>query len=204
MTTYTFLTRNQNQEEGIVRYFAVGSERIERFPMSDSYSDFGQPIGADDAGDYLELSTSDAVAFANQAYHNEYAEYDDSEVLEHYKIGDTINAYDEYRVYIAVLNKFEGTEHISIEKTWVEGFNYWNGSNHRSVITDQEHGGMGNYSVVNDEELTAKLNEAIQNMAFVSKGFGTETYTAPGFEIVESYCQGAWEKYTITPSEDEN
>ena len=203
MSQFIFLT--EANSEGQVVYFAIDAEKIKEIPESDTYDRFGQPISAGEAGNYLELKTQKAVDVANQAYHDFHAEWDDTEVLQHFSIGDEILAYEDSNSYDSVVKSGtleEGVDY-DVTSTWVKGFNYWDGSNWKSIIVEREHTGRDNTShqILDDQELIARLNEVIENKKFVKSGFGKEVYQSGNWEIVVSNFQGSWATYEIRETE---
>jgi len=206
MSNFIFLT--EANSEGPVVYFAIDAEKISEIPESDTYDRFGQSVSAGDAGNYLELKTQKAVEVANIAYHDSHAEWDDTEVLQHFSIGDEILAYEDSNSYDSVVKSGtleEGVDY-DVTSTWVKGFNYWDGHNWKTVVVEREHTGRDNTShqILDDQELMAELNEAIENKKFVKSEFGKEKYQSDRWEIVVNNFQGSWASYEIREIEEEN
>lgn len=195
MSTFKFLTENYN--EGPTTYYAISEDRIEPINYSDTYDGYGQKVSSSDAGDYLYLDTDKAVEVANRCA-NKYEEYE--EVSADYSIGAYISAYDERALYDDILdayNVYELTDSdIQINKSTVEGFNFWNGHNWRTITT-----GVGGYGpthiVVSDETLIKELQEAVDNMKFTKHLPGLKIYSYGKYRIVESCFQASWAFYEI-------
>lgn len=83
----------------------------------------------------------------------------------------------------------------------VRAYNYFNGSNWQSVVIDADYDLR--YEEITDEEEIAKYENALAAMEFDNdRQTGYTVYTAPGFRIVESIWQGAWELFTIEKDEE--
>lgn len=193
MSTYTFLTINFT--EGPTHYYAIQPEKIERLNLSDIYEKYGQRVSKFDAGDYFTITTDSAAAKIN-----EYLQKEEKE--DRFAAGDFVSAYSHSDIYSDILDdiSFEDGE-IEEIKSWVEGFNFWDGHNFQTISTSAQDG-EASHSVVTDENLIAELNEAIESKKFVLEGFGTTTYESDRYIIKSSNMQGAWWKFEIAPRED--
>jgi len=201
MVHYIFLT--ETNLEGAVTYYAIHDDKIEVLKESDTYDRYGQIISASEAGNSVLLKTQKAVDIANQAYHDYHAEYDDTEVVLHYSLYDTIYAFESSSEYDAVIDSSELDKDVdySIESPWVKGFNYWDGSNWRTVVVEHENGNWGTHVIVDDEELIEELNQAIEDKEYVKSEFGKEKYQSGSWEIVDNHCQGSWATFEIREAE---
>lgn len=202
MSNYIFLTKNFT--EGPTIYFAIPADKIETLNLSDTYDQFGQIISSCDAGDSIELLSEKAVAIANKELENENEGWENTEE-DLYKIGAVISAYDSHHIYDTIL---EGLEKHCIEgedfnayKETVKGCTYWNGHNWQTVTVSKDYG-EPSHSIIDDENLVAELNEAIENKEFEKERFGIKIYKAGGYVIVDNYCQGAWASYELTTEEE--
>lgn len=198
MSQFIFLT--EADSEGPVKYFAIDAEKIEKLNGSDTYDLFGQPVSPEEVGDYLELKSQEATDVANQAYHDFHAEEDDTEVLQHFSIGQTISAYESSHEYDAIQRSADLKEGLDYEvyASWVKGFNYWDGSNWKSVIVEREHTDNVTNEILDDEELIKELNQAIEDKSFTGSTFGNLYYESGNYEIVVNNHQGRWAIYEIT------
>lgn len=82
--------------------------------------------------------------------------------------------------------------------TMCEAYNYWNGHNWQSIIT--ECGDMEDacsHSVVTDRLTRQRYNRAIREKRQVSDGFGLKVYRYADLIVLESFYQGAWEAFKI-------
>lgn len=191
MSTYTFLISNQDKSEGIEKFYAISSDKIEKLAYSDTYDQFGQKVGVDDAGDWLTLKTELAIDYVDYLFNTRY------------KIGDTITAYDEYTIYTSLLTKFgENSKDIDVEKSWIKGFNYWDVHNWKTIVVEYEYDGFPTHEIIDDEDLIKKLNQVIDDMNFVEHKFGYKLYQKEEFNVIESFCQGSWATYEISFRED--
>ncbi len=196
MATIFLKLQHDHDNEG--KYFAIDESKIETLNVSDSYDQFGQRIGPDDAGDYLELTSIEAAVLANDC-HNDIEGNDDDDRENPYTAGMNIVAYENAELFDAVCdNPRLG---VVTHRTTFEGFNYWNGSNFRTLSLssiDDSH----SHEIETDEAIIARLNESLENMEEVSEGRGLTTYRYKDVEVIESHYAGAWEEYTITLDND--
>jgi hypothetical protein len=196
MTNYIFLTKTDNHGE--VNYYAIPENKIELLNLSETYTAFGQTVSPADAGDYLTLNSQKAVDFANQAYHSNHADADDTEVLQKFSIGDYISAYD-YSEYdeILIADELEKEVDFSVEYTTCKGFNFWDGHNHKTIITGSFVHDFLEYEIETDKAIIKRLRTAISKMKEVSRGAGYIDYKHGSVHITESFWQGAWESYNL-------
>jgi hypothetical protein len=199
--SYTFLTKNF-EENGITKYYAIPSDKIETISLHETYDQYGQTIGHTNAGDY--------------SIENEYCEAESlciTDLCEKFNIeNDNINAIHpdgdieledqvENLDIEAVKNFILIWEKENCTYTTVNGFNYWDGHNNKTITTECNTG-EASHSVITDEKLIRSLNYAINNMKFDHEGFGTKIYKTTKFVIEDSCVQGIWESYCIIPIEE--
>jgi hypothetical protein len=189
MTTYQFITANNEENRRGIVYLAI-SQEIETLAMSDTYGNYGQQVSPVDAGDYCELLTENAVKVANE--YNQENDIDDVHV-----IGDIINAYDNHYLYDHISENCADAD-LEFQKSGLKGFNYWDGSNWATVSVDADYGDTS-HKLIEDEELIQKLNKAIQDMEFVKEGFGKQTFKTDEYVIIQSQFADAFESYKIFP-----
>ena len=202
MSKFIFL--KDVNSEGTVKYFAIDVEKIETLRESDTYGPYGQQVSPQDAGNSLTLLTQAAVDVANKAYHDYHAEYDDTEVLQHYSISDVILAYESSNDYDAIVeSSLIENEDYSIESPYVKGFTYWDGSNYKTVVVEREFESNISHEIVKDEDLIEELNQAIEDKEYVKSEFGKEKYQSGNWEIVDNHCQGSWSSYEISEIEED-
>jgi hypothetical protein len=165
-----------------------------------AYGKYGQQVGHDNAGDCLEILTQDAAQIANDVYNDQ--EGNEADEYEHkYNVGSIVSAYDNSTVFDSLL----GNEGVGAFITTAEGFTYWDGHNHRTIILSSDNPDFeGEWSVVEDDELIAELNAVINEMEFVGESTGVKSYKSPSgkWGIDDSCWQGTWAKYEITLMED--
>jgi hypothetical protein len=167
----------QNQEGEI---FAVSTERIERFPMADSYGDHGQICGHSDAGDWLEITTQDAADKATESKSKTY------------KVGDYIQSFEDIQLF----DEFNGEEGFELNQIMCTGFNYHDGHNWATIAVDWENGWDAPYSYC-DDELIAKFNIEVEDKEEIKKtSFGTN-YQTESFELFDGNSASDWAAYQV-------
>ncbi|MGL5134487.1 MAG: hypothetical protein ACRC78_18320 [Planktothrix sp.] len=204
MEKYKFLTRNpatcEPQQE--ISYLAISEDRIQILNLSDCYGSFGRAVSSDNAGDTVEIKSQKVCQFIQS-----YIEENDIDIEIEYSIGDIIAAYENYSLYRAIEKEFPHNEDsindVVYQKTTVEGFNYWDGSNWATIIVASDGFSEPNYLLLDDEELEKSLNEAIENRSYKGKGSGVTYYEhidegGNTYSIVDSYWQGDFEAYSIS------
>lgn len=195
MNNYIFLT--ENFTEGDTVYLAIDADKIETLNVSSTYDKYGQPVSNSDAGDSLDLLTNVAIDIANDAIGS--ANYfEQGNVVSAF---ETPTAFDDILELLQKHNLIEGVDFTMYKET-VKGFNYWDGSNYKTITTQVENG-EATHTILDDERLIAELNEAIENSKFIKEGFGTKIYEANGWTVENNYCQGVWDAYRVYTQEVE-
>lgn len=198
MEKYIFLTKTQ-PDSPKVEYFAIAESQIEELYVSDTYSMYGHQITPAEAGDYLEILSEKAVSLANKAYHDEYADYDDTEIVQHFSIGCSISAYDYSQVYDNIVSsELVESEDYVVFKNGCQGFNYWNGQDWNTILVQHDENDCLDWEIVKDKKLVKRLRIAITAMTYKSKGSGVNYYQYGNTKIAESFWQGSWESYSLT------
>jgi len=201
-TIFLKLANDENREK---KHFAIEESKMETLNVCESYDQYGQKIGPDDAGDYLEILTQEAADKANEIKNN-FDDYDttapdDEAPKPRFSIGDNVLAYNDRDIFLALVEEFEDEKEIRIHRTKFQGFVYHDGHNWRTVsvstIDDDNE-----YELEGNEEIIARLNEALENKEEHSTGPGKVTYRYKDAEIVKSSWPGNWEQYTITLNND--
>lgn len=194
MGKYIFLAKTEKY--GDVEYFAIPESNIEILNVCDTYGFYGQQVSSSEAGDFLSLSTQKAVDFANQAYHNNHNE-ENEEVKQKWSIGDYISAYD-FSEFDEILKSSlkEGVDY-SVTYTECKGFNFWDGSNWKTIMVAHDNYNNFDWEVITDKSIIKRLRTAISKMKWHSKGPGYDFYKHGSVDITEFYWQGAWEKYRL-------
>lgn len=170
------------------KIFAVTADRIECFPLADSYGDYGQECGHYDAGDWLTIETQEAADKVNTWWKEEYEE---SEKV--WEVGDYIQAYEEIDLFEA----FNSREGFNLGQLQITGFNYHDGHNWATVAVDCDNGEEQEYSYCGDE-LIEKFNSELDSMElFEETPFGT-TYEAKSFILFDGNSHGDWANYDVT------
>lgn len=197
MEKFIFLTKTENMGE--IEYFAIAENQIETLNVSDTYLMDGQTVGSSEAGDYLTLYTQKAVNFANEAYHSNHAESDDTEMLKHFNLNDTVSAYN-YDEFDEILESddLEKDVDFTVEYTTCKGFSYWDGYHDKTIIIQSDIYDNLDWQIETDKLITKRLRTAISKMKEVSKGVGCIYYKHGSVNIYKSYCYGTWENYRLT------
>ena len=197
MENIIFLSNTSNPELS-GEYYAIYAESLVSMPLSDTYSQFGQSVGADDCGDSLELLTQKAVDLANEIYHIEHSEWDDLDVLTHFKLNDFIYAYEEYKCFVGIIaSDLVEDEDYNLYQIECVGFNYWDGNNWKSIIVSDENGSFYEWEVLEDKEMTKTLLTAFEEKEFVKSYFGKDDFETDEFKIVVSNFASSWDIFTI-------
>ncbi len=191
MNTYIFLIDKNNECETV--YNAISADRIETLRASGTYDRNGQKVGTDLTGDSVELHTEKAVQVAQRIADEQGAEYI-------FEIGDLINGYDNSDIYDeaeeALTAECEEGEDFTLTFTEYKGFNYSDGSNWKSIITDAAEYDA-DWEILDDEQLEKELNEAIENAELTEEDFGKKIYETDKYEVLENFFYGAWESYQV-------
>lgn len=202
--TYIFLTeKDSNRQE----YFAISADRIETLNLHACYDQHGQEVGHYNAADYhFDNSESDAKINCLEAIAEKFGidispldivEDGEGYVVEH-EDGEEIQRIEEINVFVNEWLK----ENQNI--TTVEGFTYWDGHNWQTIITDDgDYPGIATHDVVDDEQLIAELNKAIEDREFVKEDFGKKIHEANGYTIISSLYASDWEAYCLVSDETE-
>jgi len=215
MSQFIFLT--EANSEGPVTYYAIDAEKIKEIPESDTYDRYGQQIGHEAAGDYhidndYSSAKQDCIAAIEEKFGYKVSiDYKNGvEVIENTETDEWISEQidpTEAGELISDINSFIsewGNENSTI--TALRGFNYWDGHNWKTVVVEREHTGRDNTShqILDDQELIAELNEAIETSNRTIYEFGKEKYQSDNWEIVVNNFQGSWASYEIREIEEEN
>ena len=206
--SYIFLTPNFD-ESGETKYFAIPADKIETLNVYETYDRNGQQVGHENAGDYhMDNSYSDAKRDCELAIKEKFGlevsidgQNGQIEVIENADVDEWISDSEDENAgnFVNEINSFilewkEQNENIITCK----GFDYWDGSNWKTIITECEFHGEPSHNIVDDEDLVTELNEAIENKEFTKEGFGVKTYESGNWEIDDSQWQGVWASYIIT------
>ena len=173
----------ENQEGEM---FAVSAKRIERFPMADSYGNYGQQCGHSDAGDSLYIEDQDAADMANDWM------VENDEEGKVWATGDVIAAYEDHRIFDAM----NGQPGFELHQQTVTGFNYHDGQNWASIIVDYEDGTEAPYSYRPDQ-LIKQFNQEINTKEQVGETAFGRTYETASFQLFNGNSAGDWFAYKV-------
>lgn len=185
MATYQFIQKNYD-DNSVSPFLAIPTP-LEDLKLSDTYSNYGQAVQPEDAGDSIELKSDKAVSVANQVA-------EELELDVHFEIESVINSYDNSELYDNVFKQLSNEDYTGYFNM-VVGFNYWDGNNWATVTVKTDIG-ESSHTLIEDENLINELNQAIENSEFVSEGFGTKTYETDKYMIVNSQF-ASFESYEI-------
>jgi hypothetical protein len=180
-----FLANKFNPElEGT--YFAIDSERIETLNVSDTYDQFGQRISSYDAGDYVEITNFEKFSELHP------------ELVESVRMSkDDILCFDGDSDVFFELEKIGEGDYFNFYFTECKGFNYWNGNNWRTIVS--EHSGIEQpeWEIVEDKKLNKRLRTALGKKVEVGKGFAMIEYKHGKVSITKNLHAGAWEDFFL-------
>lgn len=86
----------------------------------------------------------------------------------------------------------------TLEQVMEDVIEYWDGHNWR---TEYLTGEAPDYELIDDEELEAELNKAIQEMVATKEQYGFEYYESEKYLICQSHWQGNFEIYQLVPKD---
>ncbi len=194
MKTYKFITENTFGENKRVPFLAISENAIETLKDSDTYdNNYGQIVSAYNAGDAIKLKSENAVEVADKIAH-------ELELEETFEIGSFISAFDNIELYNNIIEELTEDEDYFGYFSTSKGFNFWDGSNWKTVTVSSEVG-EPTHELLDDNDLENKLNQAIENSTFVNEGFGRRIYETEKYWIVDNNFQGHFESYEIYEKE---
>lgn len=213
METYTFIksTDSENYPNPI---YAISLD-IEELVLSDTYDQFGQKIGHDNAGDYsIHNSYSDAeyycikeliekfkLKFVDEDNNEDNNDYLHQQLtiqggkinLENFEDEDIIN-FDEKAIN-AFIKKWEEK---NAEYNTVEGFNYWDGRNWQTVIVEDNVFDRPTHKIIENDSLESEID----SKEWIKDGFGKKLYESENYWIIQNYCQGSFSAYELYAKEE--
>lgn len=193
--SYIFIKKNTFDTNEEVPFLAVSETSINNMNISDTWGKYGQSVSASDVGDSIGLKTDLAVEIAKEKA-KEIGLGDDI----NFSIDSFISSYDYNELYDFLLeNLSEGEDYVKYCLT-CDGFNYWDGSNYKTITVSCEIG-EPSHILIDDESLISELNEAIESSVFVCDGFGTKKYETEKYIVIDNYCQGHFEAYEVYEKE---
>lgn len=194
---YRVLALNNDEQEMII----VSASQIERSPLYLCYSNYGQQIGHTDAGDYaIDNYYSSAAHDCKKALTEKFdldVEADDFELEE-----ETENTYvfdnsefDFSEEKVIAINKFIAKWQEENENyTEVTCINYWDGSNHQTLLVDEDE--YVSASTV-DSETEKEILKAFDNTEFGEWECGFRRANSGGYHFLESQYEKHFEIASI-------
>lgn len=173
------------------KYLAIDPDEIEKMKISDTYDKYGRKVDTDTSGDSVCLLSQKAIDVANRVAKEQ-------ESSDRFEVNDMIYAYNHADIYDEVFKELVKLD----DKDWedysptCEGFNYWDGSNWKTVMVSTEVGDP-DYTLVDDRELEKRLNKAIETGEITNQGFGYIIYESGDYQIEENFYQGHFESFSI-------
>jgi len=189
MKTYKFIQEKYPETNEVKPWLAISEDVIETLNDSDTYGNYGQKVSAYDAGDSIELRSQKAVNTANKTAK-------ELELDQDFEIGSIVSAFDNIELYDNIIDDIEEDEDYLLYCSTSEGFNYWDGSNWKTVTVSSEVG-EPSHELIDDEVLEKELNNAIEESEFVKEGFGRKVYETEKYWIVDSNFQNHFESYEV-------
>ena len=193
MKSYKFIQEKYPETNEVKPWLAISEDVIGTLNDSDTYGNYGQKVSAYDAGDSIELRSQKAVDTANNTAK-------ELELDQEFEIGSIVSAFDNIELYDNIIDDIEEDEDYLLYCSTSEGFNYWDGSNWKTVTVSSEVG-EPSHDMLSDDDLEDELNDAIENSEFVKEGFGQKVYETEKYWVVDNYCQGHFEAYMVYPKE---
>lgn len=191
--SYIFIKENTFGDNKEVPFLAIPETSINNMNISDTWGDYGQTVSASDVGDSIELKTDLAVEIAN-----EKAKELELDII--FSVGGFILSYVYDELYDFLIDNLNEHEDYVKYCSTCEGFNYWGGSNFKTITVSCEFG-EPSHMLIDDEALISELNEAIEDSVFVCEGFGTKKYETEKYIVIDNYCQGHFEAYEVYEKE---
>lgn len=192
---YTFIQKIDNKDYRPNPILAISNE-IERLKVSETYNGYGQTVGTYLTGDSLEFLSEKSVEIAQKISDEQEAEY-------MFSVGEIINGYDNSDVFNEIYDavKRDCTENEDFAEYYetCDGFNYWDGSNWKTVVVWREYS-ESDYEVIEND--TEKMNDAIENRKFIKETHGKEYYESENFWIIQSNWYGDFESYRLFSKSD--
>lgn len=175
-----------NGEDG--KMYIADKSIFSELAISNCYGPYGQKISCADAGDYVEILSSEAAEMVEE-YRSE-----DGHAVSEVKKGAVITAYDDNDVFQMLFDTFfleeNGEKHcaFSFEK-WL-AYTFWDGHNWKTItLTSPEVPSFT--EMVGDEP--AKIIAEWENKGDdCEKEFGQEIYTCEKYEFTVSHFACSW------------
>lgn len=200
-----FIFQDNNNPE--TTYKIISRDEVIEKPLSETYDQYGQMIGEANAGDYSVMNTESNFAIKDcieeiknhfNVNLNDDQVYDLKEIIidEDY---DNINYYDEIK------DLFDKKELQSFVEKWREEneahtmctcFEYWDGSNWKSIVFDYDGQDYHEYSEVSDEIYESIFNEMYKDgeeiLEYIKDSPGMKKVTTESYIFKDSNWQGAY------------
>lgn len=182
------LEKNTQGNLAVIKYYAgeedhelyiIDTSEFKMMPISSTYDRYGQKVTAEDAGDYLTVSSQSLLNKVN------------NELKETLELNEIVSAYDhphafEYIKEHGNSDEYEITEHMC------KAYNYFDGSNYKSVIIECDTFETF-YEKVDQQEEEAILGEYEDKSEVEEHNTGVKTFVGQKYLFRESQFAGAWE-----------
>lgn len=207
MGNYTFIKRahSENYPNPIL---AISAE-IEELKLHETYDQFGQLVGHDNAGDYSiynQYSYADADCLKELIEHfqitsqaNDYNNPDDVDFLSidsDCEIHITLNI-EEYEIENfdrAKINEFIAKwEEQNADYNTVKGFNYWDGSNWRTIVVEDHVWDSPTHEIIANDTLESEIH----SKEWIKDEFGKVIYESKNYWIIDNLTQGSFASYEL-------
>lgn len=195
----------QSSEGGEV--FIVAKYKFERVDHADTYNDYGQTIGHEDAQDNHVRNSYSALGERYLAIANDYEDYDEEEWEEGTKEWHSKYVADQetklsFQDWLASeMQVLYATEEVC---NTCLAYDYWDGHNWQSIVIANSDD-FGILEFTGYEELSdtdaQEIAEEFFSKEYHRNGFGTNEYVSDNYVFIDSYCQGAWADWVCADRE---
>lgn len=193
--SYTFI-KEVNYSDYKPQPILAISQEIETLKLAKTYDNFGQLVGHYNAGDYhFDNSESNAINDCNNALleaglinnTDEISWYYDGKAFIDDLYGENENCNKE-----AIENFANSWREENESLTEVEGFDYWDGNNWKTVTTSVDQ-----YEPTHEIVGIEGLNDEVDSAWNVESKGAFHLYESENYWMVESQYTTAFEKYSI-------
>lgn len=195
-TEFTYLRKRFNEDQII---YAIENDRISTMYVHDTYNDNGQKNNEYDSNDY---SVCNSASELKDLCENAIAEKFNIDVND-FELDDlTIDYFGDEEVDEKEINNFiEEYEKENAVYTELEGFNYWDCRNWKTVVTSTEYG-EPNYEIIDNEELIVKFEAAIKDRSFIEEKTGKRIFKGNGYYVINNSWSDSFACWELMSEED--
>lgn len=212
METYTFI--KSTDSESYPNPICAISIEIEDLELHQTYDRFGQLIGHDNADDYsiynqYSYADSDCLKELIERFQitskvNDYNTPNDVDFLSINSDGEidiTLNI-EEYEIENfdrVKINAFiKKWEEENAEYNTVKGFDYWDGSNWRTIVVEDLIWDNPTHEIIENDSLESEIDSKV----WIKDVFGRKIYESKNFWIIDDFRQGSFASYELYAKEE--